>query len=201
MTTPTTLPTLAEMMAEVVAVNTEKGWYDQEVTLGEYVALLQSETGEALDAWRKHGLEDATDPDGDRTVSMRKVNLAKPEGVGSEMADVFIRFLDMTEAHNLAALNKSLRECMDSPLADIPPWAGGQPYPGAPDVICTFGEHMGWINRCAGDIWCQELTGGWYTFMAIITTCDTFNINLHAEYTRKIAYNRTRPYRHGGKRL
>ena len=35
----------------------------------------------------------------------------------------------------------------------------------------------------------------------LLDTCDVFGIDLAAEYERKVAYNRTRPYRHGGRTL
>lgn len=76
---------LEDMMHEVYAVNVEKGWRGadvKEVSFGEAMALLHSEVSEALEAYRTHGVEDFTREDG------------KPEGVGSEFADVLIRLLD-----------------------------------------------------------------------------------------------------------
>lgn len=35
----------------------------------------------------------------------------------------------------------------------------------------------------------------------LLDMCNRYGINLEAEYERKMAYNRTRPYRHGNKRL
>jgi NTP pyrophosphatase (non-canonical NTP hydrolase) len=35
----------------------------------------------------------------------------------------------------------------------------------------------------------------------LLDTCDVFGIDLGAEYARKIAFNRTRPYQHGGRTL
>jgi NTP pyrophosphatase (non-canonical NTP hydrolase) len=119
---------LAEMTAEVREVNIEKGWRvpeggPGENSFGDYVALLTKELGEMTKAYRKYRLDDATepytliDPETGRDVP------AKPEGVGSEMADVLIRMLDMA---------------------------------------------------------------------------DVFGIDLAAEYVRKVAYNRTREFQHGG---
>lgn len=109
--------------------NRDKGWYDADRTFGEDVALLHSEVSEMLDAYRSHGLADATrDPVDIHNGAEEHVTtlFAKPEGVGSEAADVLIRLLD---------------------------------------------------------------------------TCHRHGLDLHAEYERKMAYNRTRPHRHGGKRL
>jgi NTP pyrophosphatase (non-canonical NTP hydrolase) len=35
----------------------------------------------------------------------------------------------------------------------------------------------------------------------LLDACDVFGIDLSAEYERKIAFNRTRPYQHGGRTL
>lgn len=35
----------------------------------------------------------------------------------------------------------------------------------------------------------------------LLDICDIYDIDLEKEYERKMAYNRTRPYRHGGKLL
>lgn len=119
----TTGKNLDDMAAEVRANNIEKGWRNADgspqVTFGEYIALLHSEASEALEAYRDHGIEDATE------VVYGNYK-PKPEGVGSELADVLIRLLD---------------------------------------------------------------------------TADAFGIDLAAEYRRKMAYNKTREFRHGGRAL
>lgn len=107
--------TLREMEREVREVNEANGWYEEERTVGEDIALLHSEVSEMLEAYRDHGLNDMT-----------ATRTGKPQGFGSECADVLIRLLD---------------------------------------------------------------------------TCDRRGIDLDYEYRRKIAHNRTRGYRHGGKRL
>jgi NTP pyrophosphatase (non-canonical NTP hydrolase) len=76
---------IAQMTGEVLDLCHAKGWYDHPVSFGEAIALLHSEVSEALEAWRQWGTDDATDADDAG---------GKPEGVGSEFADVFIRLLD-----------------------------------------------------------------------------------------------------------
>lgn len=118
--------TLVDMTAEVREVNIEHGWRTGVNTFGDYIALLHSELSEALEAYRDHRLEDATDPHNPYPDPPGDVRFPKPEGVGSEFADVLIRLLD---------------------------------------------------------------------------TCDVYGIDLAYEFERKLAYNRTRPYQHGGRTL
>lgn|SRR5487761_524176 len=106
---------LAEMMAEVFEFEVSKGWQPNDNQFGTSLALLHSEISEALEAYR------------DKDWGSTGEN-GKPEGVSSELADVFIR------------------------------------------TLSTWGQ-----------------------FMA------PEGFDLEVEYERKMAYNRTRAWRHGGR--
>lgn len=121
---------MAAMRDEVRANLITKGFRNPDGspqrTFLEDMALLTSEIGEAVDAFRTDGLADQTGRRRRRWVLRsrpRVRRLPKPEGVGSELADILIRLVD---------------------------------------------------------------------------TADAFGVDLAAEYHRKMAYNRTRSYRHGG---
>lgn len=87
-----------KMIQEVRDINEANGWFDANRTVGDGMALLHSEVSEAFDAWRKHGFQDIlTYPALNRTYTSANIPVAKPEGYGSELADVLIRLLDQCD--------------------------------------------------------------------------------------------------------
>jgi NTP pyrophosphatase (non-canonical NTP hydrolase) len=192
MTTPQS-KTLAVMTAEVVDNNTQHGWYENVVTFPEAMALLHSEVAESTDAWRRWGIDDATN-----TLISPAVdpgNLPKPEGVGSEFADVFIRLMDdawlfgkidleaaaaspgqfginmsfLTNMNTLHVMIARLSLVEETAFMDVT---------GEQDVAKAFGDILKFLRQL----------------------CGYYDIDLTWEYERKMAFNRTRPYRHGNKR-
>ncbi len=113
-------------MDEVAEWCRDKGWWNDGRTFGDDIALIHSELSEALEAFRDHGMEDATTHVHDHLTDCRETGICKPEGVGSELADVLVRLFHV---------------------------------------------------------------------------CAERNIDLASEFIRKMQYNRTRAYRHGGKAL
>jgi hypothetical protein len=97
---------LKEVAARIKANNTRLGWYDQDHSFPAYLMMMVSEVSEALEAWRNWGFDDVTydkqgHPGSDPKLypDERGNFLSKPEGVGSEMADLFIRLID--DCYNL----------------------------------------------------------------------------------------------------
>lgn len=166
---------LGDMRDEVYEVNFANGWFVDGRDFLDDVALLHSEVAEMFEAYRDHGFEDVTIPDA--------LTLAKPLGFGSECADVLVRLLDTSHRQEIEFSWES--------LAAVP---SVEPFP-----ELTIGGHIAHLHWLIAQIVLPEpkvLDG---TLQYLTTWCRSLGIDLLGEFERKLAFNRTRGYKHGNK--
>ena len=185
---------LKALQKEAHAIAKEHGWWDEERSFGDLIALVHSELSEALEAYReKHIWTDwrqlHTYPNG------------RPRGVASELADVVIRVADMAEY------------CGESlTLEDGPQQVD--------DV--SFGTHISMAHLLLSEAMSIHLATNlsatslkrplpegkhyWIPLLSavvhhVLLMATHYGIDLDAAIAAKMEYNRTRSYRHGGKAL
>lgn len=158
-----------------------KGWEpDDERTFAAECALMHSEVSEALEAFRDHGLEDMTLLD----------TGSKPEGVGSEYADLFIRLVHYAHIHHVSLYGA----VMD--------------FSGLFGIELDFASQINTLHHHIDHLYRQWESGTGLLaisfariYVYLKQLCDHHGIDLLFEYERKMAYNKIREYRHGGKRI
>ena len=174
---------LTELQKEAHAIAKEKGWWDQERTFGDLIALIHSELSEALEAYRKTGWPWL------RVNEWRCDVHGEPMGVASELADVVIRVADMAEWYGLSFPIHLLHINNTRSFGD---WIA-ECHSSVSEVLATFKRFPANPELICGSLW--GLLGHVFSMAA------HYDIDLDAAIAAKMEYNRTRQYRHGGKAL
>ena len=168
---------IRELQREAHAIAKEHGWWDTERTYGDLIALVHSELSEALEAYRLHELE----------VWPSQVGEI-PLGVPYELADVVIRVADMAE-HYGWDLDMEARDTPFIAPETFGEWIADAHYFTVAAYICKRNDE----KQC-----------NWFLSRVIAHVqrmAAHYGIDLDAAIEAKMAYNRTRSYRHGGKAL
>ncbi len=186
------------------------GWWEEPKSFGEIVALCHSELSEALEEYRNK--MPALYCKNDVSYGGNKCSLAgqgfcsnfngdckneKPEGVAVELADVVIRILDYFGTH---------------PKIDIDGWVAktdvsGLKFDNFPEFIT--GQHALLTYASFGTEGLQVApfqTAKWYNYFAlVIASIRAYfwhaELNFYEILEIKHKYNKSRPYKHGGKRI
>lgn len=193
------------------------GWWDEERSFGEVVALCHSELSEALEehrAGRPNLWYACTAGNGDGTMCNPKrwmdcdmdgqeercaYRNHKPEGIAVELADCIIRVLDYMgkERFDVDAL---LREAPKAVMCDVPVRV----------YAASLGDHIArWhlLLSLAYACWCNSAGTHAAALRMALCICEIVEwtekagVDMEKILDIKHEYNKTRPYRHGGKAL
>lgn len=207
---------LNELAKEAHQIAVDHGWWEKEPSFGDLVALMHSELSEALEEYRAgrpmvwHGCM-FPDPESQYECEMNEgckqnretctARDKKPEGIAVELADCIIRILDWMGKEQMDAqelLDESKKRA--GIMADVP-----KRIYDASMGDCIFRWHL--LLSLGYGCWCR--TSGTYAAALRIALCmaeimdwaGKEGVDMDAIIREKMDYNRTRPYRHGGKLL
>lgn len=185
------------------AVN--KGWWEEPRTYGELIALVHSEVSEALEDYRTPGIK-PSDVWYERTLAPgvvakreeQKEATDKPCGIPSELADICIRIFDIAGKYGW---EKSLETAYRwlSRHEKREKWTAA-PFGGKLSIIHAE------LSKSLEELDYNDNTGGAINHLAAVLVevelvAQEYGIDLERAIAEKMAYNATRPHRHGGKVL
>lgn len=201
--------------AEVHQNAVEHGWWDEERSFGEIIALCHSELSEALEEYRaKRGMVWYACTEGDQERPCRpedeydcqkfgkevecEYRSKKPEGIAVELADCIIRILDWYGKEGLDT-DALLLEAGIIVMCDLP-------IP----VYGSFGDFIALLHNLLSmsyACWCNASgTSASALRLAkcireIMAWAKENGVDMEHILDMKHEYNKGRPYRHGGKAL
>lgn len=179
----------------------EHGWWDEERTFGEIIALCHSELSEALEEYRtKRPMLYFVETNGFVVTDMSERKDEKPEGIAVELADCIIRVLDYFGKEELD-VDALMQEAMKAVMCDVP----GRIY-AATLGDCISRWHL--LLSLAYACWCKASGTHASALRMARCVCEilawgkvTDGVDFEMILDIKHEYNKTRPYRHGGKAL
>lgn len=176
--------TLANLTDDIHQLAREKGWYDPKPSLASQEANLHGEVSELWEAYRKGTLFEKCPKEGLELTSAEE-----------EMADLAIRTLDTLASYwkdardDFAFLyHNSFRHLM---ILGVP--RGHESQQPLDHIVCSLHAHITHTFN-------QKTVEGFHCLLSNIAEFSAWlSIDLDRSVSVKHEYNRTRPYRHGGK--
>ena len=192
----------------------EHGWWDEERSFGDIISLCHSELSEALEEFRaKRGMVWYTCTAGngggqpcnpDKWLDCKNeadctYRSDKPEGIAVELADCVIRILDWFGKEELDT-DALILQARTTIMCDVP-----CRFYAASLGDCIARWHL--LLSLAYSCWCRA--SGSHAAALRMARCvaeiaewaEAKGVDLEGILDIKHAYNKTRPYRHGGKAL
>lgn len=196
--------------AEVHQNAVEHGWWDEERSFGEIIALCHSELSEALEEYRAkrpmvYFVVEMDDGKGGTYLAIREDIISeedfageKPEGIAVELADCIIRILDWYGKEGLDT-DALLLEAGIITMCDLPTPV----YGSFVDFIALLHNLLSMAYAC----WCNA--SGISASALRLAKCireimawaKENGVDMEHILDMKHEYNKGRPYRHGGKAL
>ena len=182
---------LNNLVTESYTIAKEHGWHDEERSVSALTLLMQSEVAEIIEEYRKHKgpkeiwYEVHHDTDGCHYTTTGKPG-DKPCGIPVELADLVIRIADYCGKYSINLELNCDRSPEPAPTTDFEEWL----------ARINYALSQAWEGTVLGtEFWLGMATK--YAFR----TAKMCDIDLWAVIEEKTAFNRTRPYRHGGKKI
>lgn len=195
---------LNDFIKEVHQNAVEHGWWEEERSLGEVISLIHSEISEALEEYRSgHEFNEVyyscSSKDEEKLChnsitigGCKRCSLGKPEGIPIELADVIIRVFDFIGSEN-----------EDVPLNNI---SNLSIFSINDNESCSKYKNFGsFITAC--HVYCSNAyiyDPVYWLFglvMFIKRFCGVNDIHIENLIEDKHEFNKTRPYKHGGKKM
>lgn len=166
----------------------EHGWWEEERSFGDIIALCHSELSEALEEYRNGWYSNKeiyvitnTQPICSRPFNTETDSKLKPEGVPTELADCMIRILDY-----LGKMDCPVNAWMKQQYINL--------------KYKTFGDFIAVCHKYLSKSFEKESYPEMIKVIKmIIEYCRKEDIDIEEAIRIKHEYNKTRPFRHGGK--